>query len=127
EAASWLAGYFALWHPAVLATIARPPVVSSSYDHDQPGEGNVYVVPEGPQLYQPDDWPQRVHQAKAVAFRAAPDRAVTLDTLKQACRDADRESPGFDLPAETVRLFAGLGYGYLLVETLFDAAEHDHL
>ena len=56
EAAAWLSGYFALWHPAVLAGITRPPSAASSYDHDQPGEGNVYVVPEGPQLYQPDDF-----------------------------------------------------------------------
>lgn len=127
EAAAWLSGYFALWHPAVLAGITRPPAAASSYDHDLPGEGNVYVVPEGPQLYQPDDWPHRVREAKAVSFRSTPDRATTLDALKQAFRDAGRESPHFDLPAETVRLFAGLGYGYLLVESLFDAAEHEHL
>src|SRR5581483_2655779 len=34
EAAAWLGGYFALWHPAALARVGRPPVASSSYDHD---------------------------------------------------------------------------------------------
>ncbi len=127
EAASWLAGYFALWHPAALIRIGRPPVASSSYDHDVPGEGYVYAVPEGPTLYQPDDWWDRVRDARAVAFRSTPDRDETLRNLVQALRDAGVESGLLDAPAETVRLFAALGYGYLLVESLFDAMDHEHL
>jgi hypothetical protein len=127
EAASWLCGYFALWHPAVLARVGRPPAASSSYDHDQPGEGNVYAVPEGPHLYQPDDWQGRVKEAKAVSFRTTADRAETLENLKRALREAADDSPRIDASAEVFRQFAGLGYGYLLVETLCDASEHDHL
>ncbi len=127
EAAAWLGGYFALWHPAALARVGRPPVASSSYDHDQPGEGNVYAVPEGPHLYQPDDWQDRVKAANAVAFRATADRRETLENLRRALRDAGDESPLLEVPDDVARSFAGLGYGYLLVETLFDASEHDHL
>src|SRR4051812_48977071 len=52
EAAAWLNGYAALWHPAVLAGSAQPPAASNSYDHDNPGSGFVYAVPQGPHLYQ---------------------------------------------------------------------------
>lgn len=127
EAASWLAGYFALWHPAVLVRIGRPPTAASSYDHDAPGEGTVYVVPEGPTLYQPDDWWERVKDAKAVAFRATPQRAESLRNLLEALRNSGDESGLLDVSAETVRMFAALGYGYLLVESLFDAMDHEHL
>ncbi|HVK16987.1 MAG TPA: hypothetical protein VM533_08560, partial [Fimbriiglobus sp.] len=127
EAAAWLSGYFALWHPAVLARIGKPPVPSSSYDHDQPGEGNVYAVPEGPHLYQPDDWPDRVKEAKAISFRATTDRRETLANLRQALRDAGDESPLPDVSDDVARSFAGLGYGYLLVDTLFEASDHDRL
>src|SRR5579885_1209189 len=106
EAAAWLCGYFALWHPAVLARVGRPPVASSTYDHDTPGEGNVYAVPDGPHLYQPDDWWERVREAKAVAFRAATGREETLANLRQAFRDAGADSPLLDLPPEVVRQFS---------------------
>ena len=76
EAGAWLCGYFALWHPAVLAKLHRPPVASSSYDHDQPNEGFFYAVPEGPHLYQPENWAERVIEAKAIAFTATPDRTT---------------------------------------------------
>lgn len=127
EAAAWLSGYFALWHPAVLVRIGRPPVVSSSYDHDSPGEGNLYVVPDGPTLYQPEDWWQRVKEAQAVAFRATPQHDETIRNLVQALRDTGDESGLLDASTESVRMFAALGYGYLLVESLFDAMDHEHL
>ena len=60
-------------------------------------------------------------EAKAVAFRATADRRETLANLRQAFRDAGDDSPLLDVPADVVRPFAGLGYGYLLVDTLFDA------
>ncbi|OWK45034.1 hypothetical protein [Fimbriiglobus ruber] len=127
ETAAWLNGYFALWHPAVLARIGRVPAAASSYDHDSPGEGNVYVVPEGPHLYQPDDWATRVTDARAVAFRATADSAATRDNLLRALRDAGETSPLLDAPADAIRTFAGLGYGYLIVDGLFDAADHEKL
>ena len=133
EAASWLSAYFALWHPAVLRTLARPPQFSSSYDHDQPAEHAIYAVPEGPQLYQPDDWNDRVSLARAVTVRATPNRAETLSQLLAALRsapnpdDSGTPMPLLDAAPDLVRNFAGIGYGYLIVETLFDAMDHEHL
>ena len=127
EAGAWLCGYFALWHPAVLAKLHRPPVASSSYDHDQPNEGFFYAVPEGPHLYQPESWSERVTEAKAIAFTATPDRGTTLANLRTAFTNVGQTSPLLDLAPDVVRQFAAIGYGYLLVESLFDASDHEHL
>ncbi len=127
EVAAWLNGYASLWHPAALAGAAGPPLPANTYDHDTPGPGNVYGIPQGPTLYQPDDWPNRVVEANAVTFPATADRAETFGNLLDALREKDRVGPLIDLPEEAVRPFAGLGLGFLLVEGLFDAMDHDHL
>jgi hypothetical protein len=127
EVAAWLNGYAALWHPAALAGATRPPQASSSYDHDIPSTGFVYAVPEGPTLFQPDNWKDRVAEARAVVFKATASRAETLDRLLTALRAAGRSGPLLDAPPEVVRLFAGLGYGYLMLDTLYEAMDHQKL
>jgi hypothetical protein len=127
EVSAWLDGWLALWHPAALAGAAGPPQVANTYDHDQPTPGAVYAVPQGPHLYQPDDWPERVRQAGAAAFHAVADRGGTLDRLKEALAENGQDVRLFDAPAGAVRLFAGLGFGYVLVDTLFEAMSHDRL
>lgn len=122
ETAAWLNGYAALWHPAVLRRISGPPQPASVYDHDQPGEGNLFVVPEGPTVYQADDWPERVKAANAIAFIATESRSGTLANLRDALA-----ADWLEVDGELVRLFAGLGYGYLMVDTLFDAMSHEKL
>jgi hypothetical protein len=127
EAEAWLNGYFALWHPAALAPLTRPPQSSSTYDHDTPNEGFLYAVAAGPQLYQPDDWPDRVRERGAVWFTATADRAETLGRCLEGLRTDGRPEALLAAPPEIVRLFAALGFGYLLVESLFDAMDHEHL
>lgn len=125
EAAAWLNGYFALWHPAVLRGSLRPPDVASSYDHDQPLAGAVYCIPEGPSLFQPDDWADRLFAANAISFTATTKRDETIANVLGALRAAGQDVT--DVPMEIVRQFAAIGLGYLTVETWFDAAEHEHL
>ncbi len=132
EAEAWLNGYFALWHPAVLATVGRPPVAASTYDHDVPQATHLYVVPTGPTLYQPADWGEQVAAANGAAFKATSDRAETTANLHAAVREfADRNpecaADKLSTPDEVVRLFEAVGFGYLLVEALFDAASHDRM
>lgn len=127
EAAAWLNGYLALWHPVALAGAAQPPQVSNTYDHDTPGPGFVYSVPQGPHLYQPDDWADRVKAANAAAFHATADRAETVANLLAATGDLGNDSATFQVPPEVVRLFAGLGYGYVLVDSLYEAMDHERL
>lgn len=127
EASAWLAGYFALWHPAILRDLPQPPQAASSYDHDQPLEGAIYIVPDGPHLYQPDDWSDRIRAANAVSTTATPNRSETQRLLIQAYREQHGDNPLLDTPEEVAALFAAVGFGYLLVESLFDAMDHEHL
>ena len=92
-----------------------------------PGAGFVYALPQGPALFQPDDWPHRVEEAGAVTFAATADRGETLENLLDALRAKGRDGPLLGLPDDRVRPFLALGFGYLLVESLFDAMDHDHL
>src|SRR5262245_38113279 len=118
EAAAWLNGYAALWHPASLQGAAQPPEAASTYDHDLPKEGAVYCTAEGPSLYQPEDWIDRVRNAHAVSFTATADRVQTFDNLLAGLRDAGHQPA--DHTDEIVSLFTAIGFGYLTVETWFD-------
>lgn len=127
EVAAWLNGYVALWHPAALAGAAQPPQTSNTYDHDNPRTGFVYGVPEGPHLFQPDNWNDRVVEAKSIVFKATASRVETIERLLNALRDAGQSGPLLDAPTEAVRLFAGLGYGYVMLDTLYEAMDHEKL
>ena len=125
EAAAWLNGYFALWHPAVLRLAAGPPEAASSYDHDVPKPGAVYCIPEGPSLFQPDGWLELAKAAGAVSFVASADRRETIANLISALREGGVDAT--DGSADVATSFAGTGLGYLTIETWFDAADHEHL
>ncbi|MBA4190040.1 MAG: hypothetical protein C0467_18805 [Planctomycetaceae bacterium] len=127
ETAAWIHGYMALWHPAALAGASQPPQASVSYDHDTPRPGAVYCTPRGPHLFQPDDWRNRVEVSGAHVFDAAPTRAETVGNMLTALREKGETSPLLDAPADMVRLFFGLGYGYLVLDNLFEAADHTRL
>jgi len=137
ETAAFLNGYTALWHPAVLTGAAGPPKIVSQYDHEQPTAGHIYAVPDSPPLLLPDDWDQRVIDAGAVAFRSTADRAWTFSNLRAALEnarfaeeDADlakRSRALVELSADRIAPFLGIGFGYLIIDTLFEAMEHEKL
>src|SRR5438874_891009 len=79
DMASWLCGFSALWHPAVLWNAKGPPRCEAQYDHETPRPATVYVVPESPPLYLPEDWDERVRAAGSIAFRAGADRGLALE------------------------------------------------
>src|SRR5437763_2442957 len=127
ETGAWLHAWSALWHPAALAGAAGPPRVASPYDHEQPAAGALYAIPEAPPLYLADDWDDRVRAAGAAAFRSGYDRDGTLANLREALGQIGADLSAFDRDPGELRPFFGLGLGYVTVETLFDAMEHEHL
>src|SRR4051794_23634214 len=127
EVAAWLNGYAALWHPAALAGASQPPQASVSYDHDSPRPGAIYCTPRGPHLFQPDDWRIRVETVGAFVFEGTDNRAETIANMFAALREKGESGVLFDAPPEVVRLFLGLGYGYLVLDNLFEAADHERL
>ncbi|VTU02038.1 glycosyl hydrolases family 38 : Uncharacterized protein OS=Planctomyces maris DSM 8797 GN=PM8797T_30352 PE=4 SV=1 [Gemmataceae bacterium] len=127
ETAAWLHGYAALWHPAALLGATQAPQASVSYDHDSPRPGAVYCTPRGPHLFQPDDWRDRVEAVGALAFDPAPTRAETVANLVAALREKTPGNPLLDASPDVVRPFLGLGFGYLVLDNLFEAADHVRL
>ncbi|CAN5384792.1 hypothetical protein BH11PLA2_BH11PLA2_08040 [soil metagenome] len=124
EASAWLNAWAALWHPLALRGAILPPLPASSYDHNEPAAGAIYALPAGPSLYLEADWKTKVEAAPAFTFDATPDRKATLASLKLALGN----DPEFDtVPPEVVRWFAGIGFGHLMLDTLFDAMNHDKL
>jgi hypothetical protein len=124
-----LNGYAALWHPAAVRGAVQPPRIDSPYDHDQPKAGHVYAIPESPPLFLADDWDQRARDAGAVVFRAAADRPATLANLAEALRaQGDAEQAALlELPPDAVAAFLGVGFGYVMVQALFEAMEHENV
>jgi hypothetical protein len=130
EMAAWWNGYLALWHPAVLAGLTAPAKQASQYDHESPTAQHIYAVPDAPELYMPDDWRTRVQNANAVAFAATVSRSETLANLKQALAAFDTTPEAIarlEQPHERVKPFLAIGLGYLVVEHLFDAMQHEHI
>jgi hypothetical protein len=130
EVAAWLNGYAALWHPASLAGASQPPQASASYDHDLPKTGYVYCTPRGPHLFQPEDWRERVARVGAVVFEATANRVETQTNLLNALRETPDAGPVaalLDASEEVVRRFRGLGFGYVLLDNLYEAADHQRL
>lgn len=127
DVAAFLNGYTALWHPAVVAGATGPPRIGSPYDYEQPTAGHVYAAPDSPPLLLPDDWEDRVRAAGAVAFRATADREATLENLKQALQAAGGTPPAVDPWSVPPGPFFGVGFGYLVIDTLFEAMEHENL
>jgi hypothetical protein len=131
DTGAFLQAYTAVWHPAALRDASGPPKICSPYDYEQPSQGHIYAVPETPPLILPDDWDDRVRQAGAAVFRAVTDRNETLNALRQALLSwgPDTPAPAESMESEKSRVqpFFSIGFGYLMVEGLFEAMEHENL
>ncbi|QVL34495.1 hypothetical protein KIH39_11475 [Telmatocola sphagniphila] len=142
EVACWLNGFLVLWHPAMLHGSAAVPIIASAYDHESPAAGECFAVPESPPLYQPENWAERVIDAGALAFKPCSTLQETLESAQHALnsvesREIDNEARSifqnehsaklWNLPEEHYLPFLGLGFGYLVIESLYEAMQHDHL
>ena len=131
EVATLLNGHAALWHPACLLGAAGPPRIVSPYDHEQPAQGQIFAVPDTPPAILPDDWESRVRDAGAVCFRATPDRAATISNLlaelKSLSEESNATTPLLGWEKEKTASYFALGFGYRVMEALFEAMEHENV
>lgn len=127
EIACFLNAWSSLWHPAALLGAAEPPRVASPYDHENPVASSIYALPENPTLVLPDDWQQRLVNVGAFSHHSTPDRAQTLANLRAALGDATAQSVLWDLPPDTLAPFFALGYGFAVINTLFEAMQHENV
>ena len=131
DMASWLNGFTALWHPALLWQAKGAARCEATYDHETPKPGFVYALPEAPPSYLPDDWEERVRQAGSLVFKTTPDRAVTLANLKAALTAEGAPvfgwKEGLYLPADDVAPFFGIAWGHQMLAALAEAMEHENL
>src|SRR5262249_15047671 len=115
EVAAFLNGLAALWHPAALAVAAALPTLSPPHANEEPSADGLSAVPDTPPPEGlPDDWADKARAAGAVVFTATDDRGKTFDNLRAALGAAgdDRIRRLLDLPADRVRPFLGIGYGF---------------
>jgi alpha-mannosidase len=131
EVAALLNGHAALWHPASLLGASGPPKIASPYDHEQPASGQVFAVPDNPPVILPDDWEARVRGVGAVSFRATPVRDTTvsnmLEALKNLSNEPDKTTPLLEWGKEKAAPYFALGFGYRVIEALFEAMEHENV
>jgi hypothetical protein len=131
DTAAFLNGFSALWHPAALQGATGPPRIASPYDYEEPSAGHIYAVPKSPPLVLPGDWDERVRDAGALAFHTTPDRVATLTNLLEALRSQAGEDAAsralLTLAPEKLGPFFGIGFGHRMIETLFEAMEHEHV
>src|SRR5262245_40828627 len=136
DVACFLNGYVSLWHPAAAQGAERPPIVASPYDYEHPRPGQIFAVPESPPLLLPDEWDQRVLDAHAVAFRSTPSRETTLANFKEALTAFEKRENSensavslslLETSASILAPFFAVGFGFLQIEGLFEAMEHENL
>lgn len=131
EAAAFLNGYLALWHPAALACAEALPRIASPHDHEVAAARHVYVIPDSPSATTADSFPDDARAAGGLAVTATTDRAQTvanlLDALRPLAAGDERLGPFFSLTPEQVAPFVALGFGYLILGGLFEAMQHENV
>ena len=127
EIACFLNAWASLWHPALLLGAKEAPRIASPYDHEQPLADSVYALPESPTLVLPEDWDQRLANVGAFSYQAGPDRASTLNRVREAAANQGGTSGLWELAPEKVAPFLALGYAFSIVNTLFEAMEHENV
>jgi hypothetical protein len=121
----WLNAWAALWHPAALRHGSGPPRWIGPYDQNEPGPEQIVAMPETPPLYLATDWDDRIREKRGVSFRATADRRTTLANLRTALGELGEDVTNFDDDAERTRSCIALGFGFLVIETLFEAMERE--
>jgi alpha-mannosidase len=124
RAAELLAGWTALWHPALLDALGGIPAWRTSDDLPDPSEfdGELVVLPETSRLRMSADWADRFRATSPKnppPIEAAASREKTIAAVLEASGLTDK-----GLPSELVGDFLALGHAHLQVELLTRAMRY---
>jgi alpha-mannosidase len=124
RAAELLAGWTALWHPALLDALGGIPTWRTSDDLPDPSEfdGELVVLPETSRLRMSADWPDRFRATapkNPPPVEATASREKTVAAVLEAAGLTDK-----NLPSELVGDFLALGHAHLQVELLTRAMRY---
>ncbi len=67
DSTAWLLAWRLLWHPCLLRQADQLPIIADAADHVVPQAETLYVLPESPTPYVPENWPELVRQNGAIA------------------------------------------------------------
>ena len=112
EANELLAGWTALYHPALLAATGKLPRWARADSPPAELSGRLFVVPGVSHHRLPEGWLQQARSQAAIVVESYQGREDLLQQIASA---------GFpipDLPEETVHDFFALGFGHFQVELL---------
>jgi alpha-mannosidase len=126
-----LSGWAALWHPATLSLSGSLPRLSQYYDHETPEAEQFYIRPDASALMLPEDWPERARAAGSLVVCTFIDRSETLaavlETVATVRPEEEKLAKLIALPSEVVRPFQAIGFGFLVLEALFEAMSHENV
>jgi alpha-mannosidase len=113
EAAELLAGWTALWHPALLAAANRAPILLRADSPPVQLEGRLVVVPSVSESLLPGGFAERIAGEGGLLIPSHKDRRVILDQALAALPDEKRA-----VDSELAQDFLALAYCYLQVQVL---------
>lgn len=126
DTTAWFFAYRALWHPALLAAAQSLPLMDEAADHSQPQENTLYALPVTPPPYLQENWDQLVRQCGSAVFRTGPTWQHTIAKLVEAWKLLTGDE-NLNVDDEPARPFFALGFGHAVLDTLFEAMEHDRV
>jgi hypothetical protein len=121
---AWQHAWRLLWHPALLQRANQLPLIADPTDHGVPEANTLYALPESPTPYVPENWYELVRQSGAVAVLSAHDWAESLKRLHAAVAQVFDPGVFAAITDDTCGHCFALGFGFAVVDTLFDAMEH---
>jgi hypothetical protein len=122
---AWFFAYRSLWHPELLAAAQSLPSIDEPNNHAQPVADTLYALPATPPPYLPENWDELVRGVGAAAFRTGATWEETNANLKAAWQNLTGAS--LQLDEHRAEPFFAVGFGYAVLDTLFEAMEHERV
>jgi hypothetical protein len=121
---AWQNAWRLLWHPGLLQQADQLPFISDAADHAMPQAETLYVMPESPAPYVPENWYELARQNGVATVLTTRDWSESLSRLYAAVAGVCDPVALSAKTDDASRVCFALGLGYAVVETLFEAMDH---